>query len=541
MGELYTEQLANVAAALRSVDPFHPISGAIQCPRANVFMDGPGGTYALDIVIYENYDQLLTGHMGSGLFKNIDPQGDAPLRRYPGMLPRIPTTQYDTTDYVAEFAGSYPVEYEPLVNGLSGQGTQFISVAATASHPEFDTMPNSPEAMRAIAWLGTVHGLNNIFWFDFLAQFDFLGPDGRLSQRVSQAAWEMRELHPSLTTNLDGSVPRATVIAVARDVAHQPLIRAQAWAEHSATVGLCVHALIVNAAAQSAEVSVRIDLLDANGTSVQPHPLAGWKNATLPFGAFDSGEIVPVFDGVLADSVPSFGLRLYRLGCEMSPSPAAGLHSDYGTYGDESQNNLLRNPSFEEVTVTGGVAWWGLFWQYDWRDRRVAMVSDTQHALDGRHSMRLIVPSAKPGWGGRAVPVPLSLGASGGPGSGWQGLAIKAGKKYNVSIWARADPAGNDLMNLSIATGHWTGSAIAKGWEYYTCAGDLRNASAYPDGACAPGTGGLITATLTTNWRQLTAVRAKPTTDKRPESFQLLASGQGSIYIDRAYVGIIDE
>ena len=55
-------------------------------------MDGPGGTNALDIVIYENYDQLLPGHMGRGLFKAVDPHGDAPLRRYPGMTPTPRTT-----------------------------------------------------------------------------------------------------------------------------------------------------------------------------------------------------------------------------------------------------------------------------------------------------------------------------------------------------------------------------------------------------------------------------------------------------------------
>ena len=92
-----------MAAALRSLDPFHPTSGAIQCPRANVFMDGPGGTYSLDIVIYENYDQLLPGHMGSGLFKSIDPQGDAPLRRYPGM-PHCCNTVYTPRDNPSQWS-----------------------------------------------------------------------------------------------------------------------------------------------------------------------------------------------------------------------------------------------------------------------------------------------------------------------------------------------------------------------------------------------------------------------------------------------------
>ena len=110
---------------------------------------------------------------------------------------------------------------------------------------------------------------------------------------------------------------------------------------------------------------------------------------------------------------------------------------------------------------------------------------------------------------------------------------------YNISIWARASAAGDTAINLSITTGHWTGSALAKGGEYYSCAGDDRNVSVYPDGACEPGNGALVTATLTDRWTQLTAVRAKPTGDKRPESFQLLVSGCGSINVDRAFVGLL--
>jgi len=124
-------QLAQVRRGLATLDPFHPTAGAIQCPNAYIFGDGPGGTGSLDVVIFENYDATLPGHLGLGTFATVDPQGDAPLRRFPS-------------------------EYEPLVNGLSGAGTQMIAVAATAAHPEFDTPPNSPETMRAIAWLGTV-------------------------------------------------------------------------------------------------------------------------------------------------------------------------------------------------------------------------------------------------------------------------------------------------------------------------------------------------------------------------------------------------
>ena len=50
---------------------------------------------------------------------------------------------------------------------------------------------------------------------------------------------------------------------------------------------------------------------------------------------------------------------------------------------------------------------------------------------------------------------------------------------YNASVWARSS-FGN--MTLSITTGSWRGSALLKGFEYYTCGGSLRNTSSYPDG-----------------------------------------------------------
>ena len=77
-------------------------------------------------------------------------------------------------------------------------------------------------------------------------------------------------------------------------------------------------------------------------------------------------------------------------------------------------------------------------------------------------------------------------------------------KTYNASIWARSS---FDNMSLSITTGSWRGSALIKGFEYYTCGGSLRNVSAYPDGACAPGENVLVQRTLSRDWQQLTALR----------------------------------
>ena len=177
--------------------------------------------------------------------------------------------------------------------------------------------------------------------------------------------------------------------------------------------------------------------------------------ATLPFGAFESGEEITVSNGVMRDTISSYALRMYRIGCS-PPPPIPG--------------NLLRNSDFEELTTTGAVAGWGLFWQFEMRDERPRLVSDTAHAMHGRHSLRLQLPGSRPGrlWAASGTPnaggplaVPLSLGPGSGCGEGWQGFRIQGGHTYNISVWARSD----FKMNLSLASGCWRGSLASKLWE----------------------------------------------------------------------------
>ena len=149
---------------------------------------------------------------------------------------------------------------------------------------------------------------------------------------------------------------------------------------------------------------MHVSLIDANGSDTGA--LRGWRTARTPFGAFDSAETLALRDGVFGDTLAGFSLRVYRIGCT-PPPPVAG--------------NLLRNGDFEELTISGAVAWWGLFWQNDFRDPRVKLVADTEHALSGRYSARLILPCDDPAWPSSCratpgpLPLPLSLGASGGP------------------------------------------------------------------------------------------------------------------------------
>jgi hypothetical protein len=251
---------------MKFLDALHPQYGAAQCPDAHVFFDGDGGAraeLALDVVIFENYDMLLDGHMGEGQYQNNDPQGDAALRHY-------------------------PVDLEVLVNGLSGQGGQFNEVPPRKGFPNgIDMLANSPEAMRGIAWLGTVHGLNSVLWFDYLLCSASPGPSGRITEAASQAAYEMMELHPSLTAVVDGSVPRARVTALAVNASLQPWLRATAWSEVPAagvpSEGVCVHVLAVNAAKRVMGVELRVELFDANGSSIVGTPLHEVRFRNSPY------------------------------------------------------------------------------------------------------------------------------------------------------------------------------------------------------------------------------------------------------------------
>ena len=82
----------------------------------------------------------------------------------------------------------------------------------------------------------------------------------------------------------------------------------------------------------------------------------------------------------------------------------------------------------------------------------------------GRHSARLVLPSAHPGavvsyQNDLAIPFSFGPGVGTNCGTGYQGFYVTAGKAYNVSIWARSDDAG---MNLSIASGRWARLSMGK-------------------------------------------------------------------------------
>eukprot|EP01045_Picozoa_sp_COSAG04_P010057 COSAG04_NODE_604_length_12166_cov_7.767465_8_plen_722_part_00 len=506
---------------LKSLDPFHPAFGAIQCPRSWEFLDGPGSRGdgpGFDVPMHENYDPSFPGHAGQGPRAKIEQAlGDMPLR-------------------------SYPVEHEPIVNCPWGESTQYYLFAPRVEGGAgpmggVPVAPMSPDGLRGIGWLGTVYDLHDVLWYTYnKLGSGSPGPKDRLAAAASQLAFEMKEIYPSLTSVKDGTVPRAVATAVTSSAELQPWVKARAWAEPPApgttgtvstgdwnpvtgidpgmckpngqtqTVGtpcatsaVCVHILVANTAPHAATTAVQVKIVDRFGRDTGQ--LAGSLHATLPFAGFESGEMLPVRDGLFSDTVPAFSVRMFRLGCGAPPI-------DVG--------NLVPNPSFEDGTITGAVASWGLFAQHEQRDQRVMLTSDTAHKRSGRHSARLVLPTEHPGGavtyqGQLAVPFSLGGGqASPDCGNGYQGFYLPAGFHYNISIWARSDDLG---MNVSIASGRWAASVASRIFEY----------TGKPQVSLAP---------LTQSWTQLSWQHSANTT----ECLQLLVAGRGQINLDDAFI-----
>ena len=205
-------------------------------------------------------------------------------------MTRCPTTPNHTRYSSNSIHSILQVEYEPIVNCPWGESTQYYL----------------QPWIRARAW----------------AEAPARGTTGA----VSRGDWDpVTGINPGMC---------------------KPLGQTQTAGTPCTTSAVCVHVLVVNTAPQPANTAVHVKMIDRFG--LDTGELSGSMHATLPFGGFESGEMVPVRDGTFSDVIPAFSLRMFRLGCA-GPPPIVG--------------NLVPNPSFEDTTITGAVASWGLFSQ----------------------------------------------------------------------------------------------------------------------------------------------------------------------------------
>lgn len=282
--------MARLYDLVKGADPYHVVSGAIQCETLWMWSDvssylppsaiQPVLQLSLDYPMHENY--------GDGVLATAGNSHAAALRN--------------------------GAEFEPIANcvGLWDDAT-------------FKDHPASPQITRSELWLGVIaSGMPNQLVF-ILQETGFASsvgqPDGGWLQTIQPAIWgaEIRALMPSVLAPY-GTVPTPSVavlsatplVASAAGPPHLdgPLVRAGAWAEPCATV--CAHLVVVNLHQQSfVHFSLRITDLATSDSPV---------NATR---LFDSSYNVTIeADGTMSDYIGPGDSSVYEIGCS-GPKPSS--------------------------------------------------------------------------------------------------------------------------------------------------------------------------------------------------------------------------
>lgn len=235
-----------------------------------------------------------------------------------------------------------------------------------------------------------------------------------------------------------------------------------------------------------------------------PFTHSGWQfAASTPFQAapFRAVPILGSGDSrYIVDFLQAGETAVYQIGCHTDP-PKENVLPSARPAPPTTSNCGLVNPSFEEFAVVGRPLGWDFGDKTSRRDGRSAMLLDTRNPKHGRHSLRVIVPSA--------TPLVFPVG-----GISDVGLAVTAGLTYNISFWARA---------MIISTG---GGATAMRLDLLA-----RTASGLvPD----PGAGtapAVIGATLTEVWQQISTIFVA-TTGGGNLQLRVTVASAGELFLD---------
>jgi hypothetical protein len=297
----------------------------------------------------------------------------------------------------------------------------------------------------------------------------------QIAQQIHELAPSLRQefglpkLHLILST-LDGDCPRLNPDAVA-DMRPGGALRGEAFTERAREPGgFCAHIVVVNTA-----MSASVFQAHLGGPAWTR--LTNKSKAAIAFRMFTLASIpkwgrslnVSANGTVDADWIAPGQTQIYQVGC-------ADPDSDWAPGGDPSApalpGNLVHDGSME-AQATHAVPGWMLLGfapnqpiPYN-QDPRAMLVSDTAVAADGRHSLRVVVPT----------PESLVFGLSGGVGGGaryWSwpervagnSVLLRERRSYNVTMAVQASPVGTQV---ELMTGHWdtgldgSGAAIYQG------------------------------------------------------------------------------
>lgn len=147
---------------------------------------------------------------------------------------------------------------------------------------------------------------------------------------------------------------------------------------------------------------------------------------------------VQVTRGKWADVIDAFGTRVYQLQIEPPPAGLATL----------DPRNLVVNPSFEESHNVGSPD--GAYIGYG-ADKAASRYVDPRTAAHGRQSMRLHTP--REGQGISVAPFPV---------------ALVAGKRYRLSVWAKGERDGMRFrLTLDAVSGDAAEHVLTTDWREY--------------------------------------------------------------------------
>jgi hypothetical protein len=118
---------------------------------------------------------------------------------------------------------------------------------------------------------------------------------------------------------------------------------------------------------------------------------------------------LPVRGGIINDHIAPFGSQVYLI--DMKPDKATS---------PERFTNLIKDPGFEENTSPGVPS---SCYARPGGDRGATYFLDTREHHEGNHSVRMVTPKDDKGMMLRLFP-----------------FAVKAGRSYVISIWAKTDP-----------------------------------------------------------------------------------------------------
>ena len=458
-GAAYQAQAYNF---LRSVDPYHILIGASDCGDTWIFNDG------------------------ASTCTNKGSLDDPPC----------PAVSSDTTQPVIEF-GRQPrtmlsVDYmmqENYCGGLacdSGDGHWDEGVSGAGwfrNGVPFEAVCNCPGNYVPPAPLSTGDSGPMVFsqaWLaavmaDLSDQLIFIdtGDDLGMVNTAASIARSMHELAPSLrhTFGLPQITANASVLtnsscyegntpADPADSLPGGPLRAAVWIENATVEGLCAHIVVVNIA-YSRPHEFRLTMHTADTAA---HAALTGRQAQRMFAIGSkllniSADKAQAPGGLTAepDWIGPGQTNIYRVGC---PLPVVSTSNLAACQPNQTVSiaHCNLNPAMEALADTPVQGWLPMMSPIPpGQDPRVQLVADTTVAYDGRHSLRVLVPTDEPlviGLAGmQLVPPPASQNnfAVGDLLVG-NSAVLPGGRTFQVSLAVQASPPGT---TVTLMTGGW--------------------------------------------------------------------------------------